>query len=150
MIGLFSLLTSEVLCGSHRGSKQYALHFGSTPIHFAVCSNNINIFEFIYNANLTYLKLHPYEVLFKADQYGYNAFHLCVLHSLQDMYTYIHKRAYQVVYDTVRDIYSEATLMASKQSSERDGLTGTSVLAVGTELDMSQSIFQTFATGKLS
>jgi ankyrin repeat protein len=71
----------------HRGTL--GVYFGEYPIHFAVCSNNIEILDML-------IEFHP-EALFFVDRHGNNALHLCVYHGLVRMYDYVIMHAEKLI-----------------------------------------------------
>jgi ankyrin repeat protein len=71
----------------HHGTL--GVYFGEYPIHFAVCSNNIEILDLL-------IEFHP-EALFFVDRHGNNALHLCVFHGLVRMYDYVVMHAEKII-----------------------------------------------------
>jgi hypothetical protein len=71
----------------HHGTL--GVYFGEYPIHFAVCSNNIEILDLL-------VEFHP-EALFFVDRHGNNALHLCVFHGLVRMYDYVVMHAEKII-----------------------------------------------------
>lgn len=71
----------------HHGTL--GVYFGEYPIHFAVCSNNIEILDLL-------IEYHP-ESLFYIDRHGNNALHLCVHHGLVRMYDYVIMHAEKLI-----------------------------------------------------
>ena len=79
----------------------YGFYFGSYPLQFAVCCNNIDIFDLVLSfssslassdrddsssSSSSSLVLGPEEVIFMRDGNGNTLLHLCVLHGLKEMF----------------------------------------------------------------
>ena len=107
-------------------------YFGQFPLLFAVCTDNIQIFDLVYeyaknnDPNISDEKLEKLReteplnpevvlyyskiwlgknVIFMRDTLGNNALHLCVLHSLQNMYEHIIKEAKIVLKEQINRQY---------------------------------------------
>jgi hypothetical protein len=91
-----------------------SFYVGSSPLHFAVCSNSTAIFDLVYghiNAiggeriGGATAPLGP-DALFSTDKYGNNVLHLCVLHGLENMYQHICDTALQVLRRKLHKLYT--------------------------------------------
>lgn len=69
--------------------RRIGVYFGELPIHFAVCSNDLDILDLLVDADPN--------SLFFIDSHGNNALHLCVLHSLERMYDYVVMHAENII-----------------------------------------------------
>jgi hypothetical protein len=69
--------------------NRIGVYFGELPIHFAVCSNDLDILDLLVDADPN--------SLFFIDSHGNNALHLCVLHSLERMYDYVIMHAENII-----------------------------------------------------
>ena len=115
-------------------------YFGSSPLQFAVCSNNTSIFDLVYSfvcandecnsspepdADNQTTTTHSInfvgpEVIFATDEKGNNILHLCVLHGLDQMYTHVYNTALQVM---GRKIHSFYIARSEQHSSEHNAFT---------------------------
>jgi hypothetical protein len=91
-----------------------SFYVGSSPLHFAVCSNSTAIFDLVYgyiNAMGgericgTTAPLGP-DVLFSTDRFGNNVLHLCVLHGLENMYQHVCATALQLMWRKLHKLYT--------------------------------------------
>lgn len=83
----------------HKGSL--GVYFGEYPIHFAVCSNTLEIVDLLIEYN-------P-EALFYVDRHGNNALHLCVYHGLIRMYDYVVMHAERIIEKKLKDNNLDST-----------------------------------------
>lgn len=147
-LGLLTLL-SQPATGAFFDQRTGDIYFGSTPLQFAVCSNDQEIFKLVYsccagvdergygimketgsdkiiNSAVEASGEQPWShnfgayAVFQTDSEGNNALHLCALHGLSDMY--------QCVYDTAlslvsREIKNEYVKKISINSSTKKNVT---------------------------
>jgi len=76
------------------------VYFGEYPIHFAVCSNDLDILDLLVECDPN--------ALFFVDSHGNNALHLCVLHELERMFDYVIIHAENIIRGRLQDSLGEA------------------------------------------
>ena len=69
--------------------KRIGVYFGELPVHFAVCSNDLDIVDL-------FVEVDPDSIFFQ-DSHGNNALHLCVIHSLERMFDYVLMHAENII-----------------------------------------------------
>lgn len=105
-VELLSARTLGHFFNPHKGSL--GVYFGEYPIHFAVCSNTLEILDLLIEYN-------PF-ALFYVDRHGNNALHLCVHHGLVRMYDYVVMHAERIIEKTLK----EKNLSYSKADIDRE------------------------------
>jgi len=121
--GLSNLLTANA-CGKFFDNSG-DLNFGGYPLQFAVCANDTKIFDLVFSfasavdenevpsggggtSAASSSRLVGPNVIFKVDANGNNVLHLCVIHSLKDMYEHVHSAAIAVMSRELRKAYAES------------------------------------------
>lgn len=121
--GLARLLISNAVGNFFRKDGQF--YFGGYPLHFAVCTKDKELFDLVlsYSSSVTEIRRDdmPYtpkqrqqlrnlgpNSIFMRDDYGNTVLHLCVLHNLKEMYSYILETANRLVRQELKLKYSEA------------------------------------------
>jgi nicotinamidase/pyrazinamidase len=101
------------------------LYFGGYPLQFAVCANDIPIFDLVYSfasgaeffvdnskadstASTGVTGIGP-NVIFATDSAGNNVLHLCALHSLTEMYEHVFSTALKVMRRELRALFARNT-----------------------------------------
>ena len=104
-------------------------YFGGYPLQFAVCSNNIDIFDLVLScassvdtnistqnddglSDSSIPNLGP-NVIFMRDSCGNTLLHLCVIHGLSKMYDHILEIATTVIRRELQFIYGQKRLESS-------------------------------------
>ena len=126
--GLVRLLTSNAT--GRFFNQNGSFYYGGYPLQFAVCSNNIEIFDLVLSftsslakdgvddshesheegINFTLLKdlqsLGP-NVIFMRDAFGNTVLHLCVIHGLQEMYRHVYRTAEVILKREIKLLYAQ-------------------------------------------
>ena len=105
--GLAKLLTANAT-GKFFDQKGN-FYYGGYPLQFAVCSDNIEIFDlvlsFTSSLNNDAGKRDP--AIFMRDAFGNTVLHLCVVHCLQSMYRHVFKTAETIIKKEIKLLYVE-------------------------------------------
>lgn len=123
--GLARLFLSNIVgyAFDHRGDY----YFGGLPLHFAVCSNSIEIFDIVlsYSSsletdivitdgvesnvvdNMKTLATLGTNVIFMRDKVGNTVLHLCAIHGLDAMFEHVYKTAESIIMRELKVLYSK-------------------------------------------
>eukprot|EP01035_Chromulina_nebulosa_P032209 gene32209-42999_t len=105
--GLAKLLTANAI-GKFFDQKGN-FYYGGYPLQFAVCSDNIEIFDLVLSftsaLNDDAGKSDP--AIFMRDAFGNTVLHLCVVHCLQNMYRHVFKTAETILKKEIKLLYVE-------------------------------------------
>ena len=119
--GLAQLLQCNITGYSFRFDGDY--YFGGLPLHFAVCSNSIEVFDLVlsYAASLENDVLSGefdhhglkevanlgQNVIFMRDSVGNTVLHLCAIHGLEAMFEHVYKTAESIIVRELKILYSK-------------------------------------------
>ena len=112
-------------------------YFGGYPLQFAVCSNDIEIFDLVLSfassmesddsnaseeefdgastACRAELPAVGPKVLFMRDSYGNTVLHLCVMHCLKDMFDHVYKTGRRIIAREIKLLYSKSFDVCSEK-----------------------------------
>ena len=133
--GLVRLLTSNAVGSFFKQDGDF--YYGGYPLQFAVCSNNIEIFDLVLSFTST-LVSHGVDdsaesgvggeidisllkdlqslgsnVIFMRDTFGNNVLHLCVIHGLKDMYRHVYTTAETILKREIKLLYAQTIATSS-------------------------------------
>jgi ankyrin repeat protein len=111
---LSCLLTARVVGSFFDSDVSFGAYMGATAWHFAVCSNNralVDIFLRFITSDET-----EYDHFFEVDHFGNNVLHLCILNSLEDMFTFLLHKGYEIIREKLK------TIMGSEYGSIGEGI----------------------------
>ena len=127
--GLVRLLTSNAIGSFFRQDGDF--YYGGYPLQFAVCSNNIEIFDLVLSFTsslvshgvddssdnggdgkmdielLKDLQSLGSNVIFMRDTFGNTVLHLCVIHGLEDMYRHVFNTAETILKREIKLLYAQ-------------------------------------------
>ena len=105
--GLAKLLTANAT-GKFFDQKG-DFYYGGYPLHFAVCSDNIEIFDLVlsFTSSLNSDSGKSDPTIFMRDAFGNTVLHLCVVHCLQNMYRHVFKTAENILQKEIKRLYEE-------------------------------------------
>ena len=99
--------------GDFFGIKRDATYFGETPLHFAACTNDTEMFDLV----LAYASEEFPLELFSLDSNGNNLLHICVLRELTKMYKHVLERARRELENIIHGLLSDH--LAKRSGSKR-------------------------------
>lgn len=87
-------------------SRDGNFYCGQTPLQFAVCSNDTDMFDMI----LSYATGEDPNAIFTRDMYGNTLLHLCILHDLKEMYEHVQNHCCTIIRKQISFVCGQASI----------------------------------------